>query len=96
MDMDVENIKLLRLALRREGNAWNAYIAQSDTMEDALLIGTLTLHSFMDDNVKESFMKTMEEYMASFLRSILPEDVSDKVTFGGPEQAPEHERAGHS
>lgn len=82
-----------RLAMRHEGNNWNAYYALTDSMEGAIPLGSIAMRFIVDrPDRKNAFMDFMREAVsdlieeASGTRPVWPE---------GPHQAPEHERSGH-
>lgn len=82
----------VRLAMREEANFWNAYIAKQDTMEGAILIGSIVMKAVRDDPVrKEIFMTLMQSFMAEMLTSA-GFQLTDFIT----RDAPEHERAGNA
>lgn len=86
--------KVGRLALRREGNFWNAYYALPDTMAEALLLGSIQIR-FITGNQerKDAFIGLMREALSD----ILEEKTGVRPTWpDGPQPAPEHEKAGHS
>jgi hypothetical protein len=92
--MDSENsTKIGRLAMRHEGESWNAYYAMPDTMDGAILLGSIAMRFIVDNEErKTAFMDFMREAVADLIeeatgqRPIWPE---------GPHTAPEHERSGH-
>ncbi len=82
-----------RLALRHEGNWWNAYYAKMDTMDGAVLLGTISMAVVQNPKRKDAFMALMREAVAD----ILEEVVGVRPSWpDGPCSAPEHEKAGHS
>jgi len=83
----------IRLALREEGNFWNAYLALADTMEGAKLIGTIKIGAVAQDpKIKKDFMKLMQRVLANAIKDTTGMKPTDWET--GP--APERERSGHS
>ena len=83
---------LIRLALRHEGNFWNAYVALPDTMEGAFLIGSIAMWAVArSPKFKRAFMDVMQGVMTDHLKAL-------GATVNGYEErsAPEHERAGHA
>ena len=84
----------LRLALRHEGKFWNAYIAKSDTMLDAIHIGSIAMR-FVEANKerKQAFMALMQACMTDTCKDVMGVDAEWP---DGPQPAPESERAGHS
>ena len=80
-----------RLALRREGKWWNAYYATTESMEGAELLGSIRM-TIVENNpkTKEMFMDAMREAVADMVEHV----TGTRPTWGGPQPAPEHERAG--
>jgi len=91
--MSVDDFKIGRLALRVEGGNWVAYYALTDTMKDAVFLGSIRMGA-IDTNPdrQQSFMKMMRDIVGD----IIEEKTGVRPTWGGPEPAPEHERAGHT
>jgi hypothetical protein len=82
-----------RLALRHEGNMWNAYFAMPHTMEGAALIGSISIAAvWNDEDRKVAFMRMMSEIVADILEA----NIGVRPHFMVPRSAPEHEKAGHS
>jgi hypothetical protein len=82
-----------RLALRHEGNMWNAYYAMIGTMDGAVPLGSIAIAVIeMNETRKRAFMDMMRDILAD----ILEDKTGVRPTWGGPQGAPEHERAGHS
>lgn len=83
----------LRLAFRAEGDFWNCYMAQRDTMDGAKLIGSIGLGAVKQNHeVKRLFMDLMKMIFA---------DAAEHVTGTRPElwsedSAPESERSGNA
>lgn len=86
--------KVGRLALRHEGNYWNAYYATPDTMADAILLGSISMRFVTGHHErKDTFIALMREAVSD----ILEEKTGVRPTWpDGPQPAPEHEKAGHS
>jgi len=83
----------IRLALRQEGDWWNAYLALADTMEGAKLIGTIKIGAVANDpKIKKDFMKLMQRVLANAIKDTTGTKPKDWDI--GP--APEAERSGHS
>lgn len=86
-----EHNKVGRLALREEGEWWNAYYALTDTMEGAIPLGSVRIAAAKaNPQVKERFIALMREVVSG----IIEETAGIRPTWGGIESAPEHERAG--
>lgn len=82
-----------RLAMRHEGTFWNAYYALTNTMEDAILLGSIQMQFVAGHkDRKEAFMLIM---MAA-VSDILEEETGQRPTWNEPTPGPESERAGHS
>jgi len=79
-----------RLALRDEGEFWNAYYAETDTMDGALLLGSLHMRAAQIPARKAQFMELMKEVVG---------DIIQDAVGARPEwpmkarRAPAHERA---
>jgi hypothetical protein len=58
----LERVTPFRLALRVEGDKWNAYLAKPDTMQDAMWIGSILL-KFVENNEhrKQTFIALMRD-----------------------------------
>lgn len=85
----MKTAKVGRLALRIEGEFWNAYYAMPETMDDAVLLGSIRMTIAMDPRRKAQFMALASEVVA---------DLVEEATGTRPrmitERAPEHERRG--
>ena len=80
-----------RLALRVEGQNWNAYYASPDTMEDAIWLGSIAMRFVEDQARKDIFMALMQEAMSDLIEEI----TGVRPTWpNSPRPAPEHERSG--
>ena len=85
------NQKIGRLAMRDEGDYWNAYYAMPDTMEGAILLGSIAMR-FIDDNElrKSLFMELMKQAVGD----IIEPRTGGTVTWPNDLQtAPHHQRA---
>ncbi len=86
-------MKIGRLAMRHEGNFWNAYYAMPDTMDGAILLGSIAMRFVADTARRDRFMALMKEAVSD----IITERTGQRPTWPeGPQSAPESERAGHS
>ena len=83
-----------RLAMRREGMFWNAYYALPDTMDRAILLGSIAIN-LVENNVerKDTFMLIMRDAVTEIVKQTSGKDL---VWPDEPQDAPPHERAGHS
>lgn len=85
-----------RLALRHEGDMWNAYYALPGTMKDALPLGSVNMGAVIGkggERRKQQFIRMMMDVVSDLLEEatgIRPEWPDP------PRPAPESERAGHS
>jgi hypothetical protein len=84
-----KGIQAGRLALREEGEFWNAYFAPPDTMVGAELLGSLRLSIAKDPKHKAAFMLLMRDAMSDIIEASVGERPHWPVP---PRQAPEHER----
>jgi hypothetical protein len=81
-----------RLALRVEGNFWNAYYAMPGTMKDAIFLGSIQLRFVENKKRKDVFMVLMREAVADIIEEI----TGTRPTWPNPPQpAPESERSGY-
>ena len=81
-----------RLAMRHEGNFWNAYYALENTMDRALLLGSISMQFVVNNpDRKAAFMAMMQDAVSD----ILEEKVGTRPDWNEPGPAPEHERSGH-
>ncbi|MGY3366132.1 hypothetical protein ACVWZL_003257 [Bradyrhizobium sp. GM2.4] len=85
-------MKIGRLAMRHEGTMWNAYYAQNETMDGAILLGSVAMRFVADADRKTAFMDMMRDAVAD----VIKEKTGQRPTWpDGPQAAPERERAGH-
>lgn len=78
-----------RLALRIEGDKWSAYCAKTDSMDDAVWMGSIALSIAEDKDRKRAFIELMKGALADFLKS-----QGVDIASWDEHSAPEHERAG--
>jgi hypothetical protein len=82
-----------RLAMRHEGENWSAYYARPDTMEDAILLGTIRMVIVLHNPArKQAFMALMQDAASDLIENAIGEKPEWP---DGPKPAPEHERSGH-
>lgn len=82
-----------RLAMRAEGSLWNAYYAMTDTMDEALFLGSIRLAAISDNPTrKQAFMDMMRDMVSEILTGI----AGTAPAWAGPVEAPESERGGTS
>ncbi|HEX4112732.1 MAG TPA: hypothetical protein VH020_09375 [Stellaceae bacterium] len=85
--------KVGRLALRAEGDNWNAYYALEHTMADAISLGSIRLGAVIDNpKRKQAFMDLMRDVVSD----IIADKIGVRPSWGDPESAPEHERSGNA
>lgn len=82
-------LRKFRLALRAEGNFWNAYAADMNTMEGAIFIGSISLTAAQDATIKSDFMALMQRTF----EVLLPLPIE---RWNPPQDAPPHERSGNA
>lgn len=82
----------IRIAIREEGEWVNAYIAQRETMADAILVATLRTSVAQLPGARAAFLVYVRE-----LARVIVDDALGVGVFKGTElqAAPEHERSGH-
>jgi hypothetical protein len=82
----------VRVAFREEGTFWNAYMALPDTMENARLIGSISMGAVRQSpEIKDAFMDVMKRVLALAIEGATGEVPDHWIT----EKAPESERSGH-
>jgi hypothetical protein len=85
--------QLGRLALRAEGENWNAYYAEPNTMEGAVFLGSIRMAAVVDNpDRKQAFMAIMQDVVGEFIEHV----VGERPTWKEPYSAPEHEKAGNA
>ena len=75
----------IRLALRAEGNFWNAYLALPNTMEGAKLIGSIALGSCRDREIKQSFMDLMTKVLNIAIKDVTGQEATSWDVGPAPE-----------
>jgi hypothetical protein len=80
-----------RLAIRAEGNFVNAYYAMPDTMKGATLLFSVNRSAALRPGVHEKILDLGRQIVGEIVFEIS----GVRPLWGGPEAAPEHERAGH-
>jgi hypothetical protein len=81
-----------RLAMRHEGEYWNAYYALPNTMDDPIFLGSIRMGAIVNNPTRKlKFMDIMRDIVSD----IIEEETGIRPTWGGPLPAPEHERAGN-
>jgi hypothetical protein len=85
--------QLGRLAFRHEGTMWSAYYAMPDTMDEAILLGSIAIGTVARSvERREEFVQLMRNVVADIVES----ETGLRPVWGGLQAAPESERAGHS
>lgn len=81
-----------RVAMRHEGELWNAYYALPDSMSRPIFLGSIRMGAVADNpQRKEAFMNMMRDIVSDIIEA----EIGIRPTWGGPQSAPEHERSGH-
>lgn len=81
-----------RLAFRVEGANWVAYYAMPDTMEGALVLGSIRMTIVANKVHKAAFMALMQAAVSDILKDV----TGQRPDWNTPIAAPEHERAGRA
>lgn len=83
-----------RLAMRHEGNFWNAYYAMPGTMEGAVFLGSIHMTAVARTDRKDEFMSLMREVVSDIIENAC----GMRPVWPNPKgvSAPETDRAGHS
>ncbi len=82
----------LRLAMRAEGDFWNAYAAVTGTMDGAILLGSIRMALVEDRPMKDAFMSLMQIGMEDLIQTVSGSDVQSWTI----NPAPQSERAGRA
>ncbi len=81
--------KIGRLAMRVEGDNWNAYYALPDDMKGALFLGSIRMKFVENKARKDAFLDFMRECVSD----VLEEATGTRPEWpDGPQPAPESER----
>jgi hypothetical protein len=81
-----------RLALRVEGEFWNAYWAPYlNTMDGSILIASIRM-STVKGRIREDFMELVKNAFEVISQDI----VKQSITWSAPKTAPESERGGNA
>lgn len=86
------DVQIGRLAIRDEGGHVNAYYAMADTMKDAKLLFSVNRRAADYPGVRDKILDLGRQIVGEMIFDI----AGHRPTWGGPEKAPEHERAGHA
>ena len=82
-----------RLAIRSEGEYINCYFAEDDTMDDALLLGSIKRSIVETD---ERLFDEWREFMQRAFGLVAVRAIGVEPVWSEPEKAPEHERSGRA
>jgi cellulase/cellobiase CelA1 len=81
-----------RLALRKEGEFWNAYWSPHlNNMDQSVLIGSIRMTT-VKGKIHEDFIELMKNAFEIISQDI----VRESITWGVPKPAPEDERGGNA
>lgn len=84
-----DEICIGRLAFRVEGEWWTVYLAQNDTMDGAIKLGSILLATTSNPEVRSTFMSLMRPLLKEIV-----EELGGEMEEWIESPAPEHERAG--
>lgn len=86
-------VQIGRLAMRREGDNWNAYYAEENTMDGAIYLGSIRIVLVEnDDGLKDGF----KDLMRSVVDNVIEGALGSKPEWIGEKPAPEHEKSGNA
>lgn len=89
--MNEPTVQVGRLAMRVEGENWNAYYTLPDSMKEPVFLGSIRMGAVATNaQRKQAFMEIMKDIVSD----IIEESTGFRPTWGGPQSAPEHERSG--
>lgn len=84
-------VQIGRLAMRQEGENWNAYYALPTSMDDPIFLGSIRMAAVIgNEERKAAFIDMMRDVVSD----IIEDATGVRPMWGGPTGAPEHERAG--
>lgn len=90
--MSEQQQQIGRLAMRQEGENWNAYYALPTSMEQPIFLGSIRMGAVVGHpERKAAFMDMMRDVVSD----IIEDQTGVRPAWGGEKPAPEHERAGH-
>jgi hypothetical protein len=88
--------KIGRLAMRHEGKFWNAYYASSDTMKDAVPIGSIGMVFVTGGEYQRKRKEAFMAFMQDCVSDIIEDQIGQRPEWpDGAQPAPESERSGH-
>lgn len=83
--------KVGRLAFRVEGDTWRAYYATTETMDGAIVLGSVAMRLVQAPKRKDQFIAFMRDAVAD----LIEENTGLRLQWPEqPQPAPEHERSG--
>ena len=89
--MSDKHVKIGRLAMRQEGDNWNAYYALPDNMNNTIFLGSIRMGAVTYNlERKAAFMSMMRDIISD----IIEDETGVRPTWGSPITAPEHEKSG--
>jgi len=89
----MDQTKIGRLAMRHEGENWNAYYAMPNTMDGAIPLGSIKMRFVQSQERRDAFMGLMKEAVSDLLQEL----TGSRPTWpDGAQPAPERERSGHA
>lgn len=84
----------VKLAFRQEGDFWNAYLADRNSMRDSVLIGSINIRVVSEnEHLKDAFMDLMQKSTEHMLKTAVGVSVQG---WKEPQQVPESERSGNA
>jgi hypothetical protein len=89
MKIDKSLAQVGRVALRAEGENWNAYFADPKTMEGAVYLGSIKLTLVERADRKNAFIQLMRDTVGDMMEETLG---VRPIWPTPPQPAPEHER----
>lgn len=82
-----------RLAMRQEGEFWNAYYARMETIDEAILLGSIKMSLVTNNEPRRLlFMGMMQEAVGEIIQLA----TGYEVDFKEPTTAPQHEKSGNA
>lgn len=87
-----DKTQVARVAFRQEGENWVAYLAANETMEGALVMGSMPMALSNDMEIKKAFM----EFGRICAARCFHIGGMAGATFTEATPAPEHERSGNA
>jgi hypothetical protein len=80
-----------RLAFRVEGDTWRAYYALTETMDGAVVLGSVAMRFVVETKRRDQFIAFMREAVSD----LIEESTGTRPQWPDPPRpAPEHERSG--